>query len=121
MRYAAVLGRWCASRSLDEIRRNFAGTGVLWGQFQDFVELVRGDPRCSEVNPLFARIEQPGIGRYLTPGLPLDFSASPREPPFPAPLLGQHTDSVLGEILGLSSGEIARLHDNAIVAGPDGH
>ena len=117
---AAVLRRWCASRRLEEIRGAFAGTGVLWGQFQDFVELVRGDPRCSEANPLFARIEQPGIGRYLTPGLPLDFSASPREPPLPAPLLGQHTDSVLAEVLGLSSGEIARLHDIAIVAGPDG-
>jgi 2-methylfumaryl-CoA isomerase len=117
---AAVLGRWCAARSLDDIRRAFAGTGVLWGQFQDFVGLVRGDPRCSEANPLFARVEQPGIGRYLTPGLPLDFSAAPREKPLPAPRLGEHTDIVLGEILGLSSAEIGRLHDSAIVAGPDG-
>jgi 2-methylfumaryl-CoA isomerase len=116
----AMLARWCASHSLDEVRRAFAGTGVLWGHFQDFFQLVRDDPRCSEANPLFAKIEQPGIGEYLMPGLPLDFSAEPRLLPRPAPLLGEHTDIVLSEVLGLSSGEIGRLHDGRIVAGPDG-
>jgi 2-methylfumaryl-CoA isomerase len=65
-------------------------------------------------------VEQPGVGRYLTPGLPLDFSAEARLPPQPAPRLGEHTDVVLSEILGLSSAEIGRLHDERIVTGPDG-
>ena len=117
---AALLSRWCAARPLDEIAAAFAGTGVLWGPFQDFVELVRHDPRCSAANPLLARVEQPGIGPYLMPGLPLDFGAAPREATAPAPRLGEHTDAVLSEVLGLSSGEIARLHDTGIVAGPDG-
>jgi 2-methylfumaryl-CoA isomerase len=116
----ALLARWCASRNLDEIRRAFVGTGVLWGHFQDFLQLVRDDPRCSEANPLFAAVDQPGIGRYLVPGLPLDFAAAPRLPPSPAPVLGEHTDPVLSEVLGLSSTEIGRLHDERIVAGPDG-
>jgi len=116
----ALLARWCANHTLDEVRQAFAGTGVLWGHFQDFLQLVRGDPRCSEANPLFAAVDQPGIGRYLMPGLPLDFSAEPRRPPGPAPLLGEHTDAVLGEVLGLSSAEIGRLHDERIVVGPDG-
>ncbi len=117
---AALLSRWCATRSLGEIRQAFAGTGVLWGQFQDFHQLVREDPRCSAANPLFAEVEQPGIGPYLMPGLPLDFAAAPRQPPRPAPVLGEHTDTVLAEVLGLSSAEIGRLHDDGIVAGPDG-
>jgi 2-methylfumaryl-CoA isomerase len=117
---AALIGRWCAARSLDEIGRAFAGSGVLWGPFQDFVELVRNDPRCSAANPLFAEIEQPAIGRYPTPGLPLDFSAEPRLPPAPAPRLGEHTDRVLAEMLGLPPAEIGRLHDAGIVAGADG-
>jgi 2-methylfumaryl-CoA isomerase len=116
----ALLARWCANRTLDNVRQAFAGTGVLWGKFQDFLQLVRGDPRCSEANPLFTAVDQPGIGRHLMPGLPMDFTAEPRQPPRPAPLLGAHTDTVLGELLGLSSGEIGRLHDERIVAGPDG-
>jgi 2-methylfumaryl-CoA isomerase len=116
----ALLARWCSSHTLDEVRQAFAGTGVLWGHFQDFSQLIRSDPRCSDANPLFATIHQPGIGRYMMPGLPLDFSADPRRPPHPAPRLGEHTDLVLSEVLRLSSAEIARLHDQGIVAGPHG-
>jgi 2-methylfumaryl-CoA isomerase len=115
---AAVVAPWCAGKTLAEIEAVFAGSGVLWGPFQDFATLVNCDPRCSTANPLFAEIEQPGIGRYLMPGLPLDFSASPRQPTRPAPRLGADTDRVLSEMLGLSAAAIGRLHDSGIAAGP---
>src|SRR5437764_4652265 len=118
---AALLARWCGGKTLAEIKEAFAGSGVLWGSFQDFVELVRDDPRCSPVNPLFAEVEQPGIGTYPMPGLPLDFGAVPRLPTFPAPRLGEHTDAVLSEVLGLPGREIARLHNTGLAAGPDGN
>src|SRR3954447_11353826 len=113
---AALLARWCAKRTLAEIRDAFNGSGVLWGPFQNFTELVRDDPRCSPQNPLFAEIDQPGIGRYSMPGLPLDFSASPRQPTRPAPRLGEHTEQDLSEVLRLPAAEIARLRDAGIVA-----
>jgi 2-methylfumaryl-CoA isomerase len=113
---AALLARWCARRTLAEIRDAFNGSSVLWGPFQDFIELVRGDPRCSPQNPLYAEIDQPGIGRYPMPGLPLDFSASPREPTRPAPRLGENTDEVLSQVLGLSASEIARLREAGFAA-----
>ena len=115
---AELVGPWCAGKTLVEIEQVFAGSGVLWGPFQDFATLVNHDPRCSTANPLFAEIEQPGIGRYLMPGLPLDFSAAPRQPTRPAPRLGEHTDAVLSEVLGLSTAEIGRLHDAGIATGP---
>jgi 2-methylfumaryl-CoA isomerase len=117
---AALIARWCAAKTLDQIGAAFAGTGVLWAPFQDFVELVRNDPRCSPANPLFAEIDQPGIGHYPMPGLPLDFGAAPRQPTRPAPRLGEHTDMVLERVLGLTAAEIGRLHNAGIVAGPDG-
>src|SRR5437764_149101 len=116
---AALIARWCAGKTLADIRGAFAGSGVLWGPFQAFVELVREDPRCSPANPLFAEVEQPAMGRYAMPGLPLDFGAAPRQPTRPAPRLGEHTDQVLSQVLGLPDGEIARLHDAGIAAGPD--
>src|SRR5579864_8429836 len=116
---AAIVAPWCAGKTLAEIEQIFAGSGVLWGPFQDFATLVNRDPRCSTANPLFAEVEQPGIGRYLMPGLPLDFSAAPRQPTGPAPRLGEHTDAVLSEVLGLSAAAIGRLHDSGIAAGPN--
>ena len=69
-------------------------------------------------NPMFSLLQQPGIGEYLVPGSPLEFSALGRLPPTRAPVLGEHTDQVLAELLGLSDTEIGRLHDAGVVAGP---
>jgi 2-methylfumaryl-CoA isomerase len=65
---------------------------------------------------MFALVEQPGIGTYLMPGSPLDFSALPRLAPHRAPLLGEHTDEVLTDVLGLSPREIARLQEQGVIA-----
>ncbi len=118
---AAVLAPWFAGRSLAAIGEAFAGSGILWGPYQDFGQLVREDSRCSPANPMFREIDQPGVGRVLAPGVPLAFSGHARPDPRPAPRLGEHSDAVLGEVLGLSGAAIGRLHDEGIVKGPDDH
>ena len=67
---------------------------------------------------MFEEVEQPGIGTYLVPGSPLDFGEVERLRPRRAPLLGEHTDEVLSELLGLGEAEIGRLYDQGVVAGP---
>ena len=52
------------------------------------------------------------------PGQPLSFGVTEREVIRPAPLLGQHTDEILSELLGLGDAEIGALHDKGVVAGP---
>ena len=47
----------------------------------------------------------------------MHFSAVERAPARCAPRLGEHTDEILADLLGLDSGEIGRLHDAGIVAG----
>jgi 2-methylfumaryl-CoA isomerase len=89
-----LLAPWFAERRLDDIRAAFAGTGVSWGPYQTFKQLVEEDPRCSEENPMFSTVEHP-VGTYLTPASPLNFSVSGRIPAKPSPQLGEHTDEVL--------------------------
>jgi len=115
---SALLRPWCAARTLAEVDQIFAGTGVCWGPYQTFLQMVSHDPRCSTANPMFSRLKQPGIGEYLVPGCPLDFGAFPRENPHRAPILGEHTDEILSQDLGLSDAEIGRLRDASVVAGP---
>ena len=115
----ALLKPWVLQRTVEEVRASFDQHGVCWGPYQTFRELVENDPRCSTANPMWASIEQPGIGTYLMPGSPVTLSDLPRTPPRPAPLLGEHTDEVLAEILGLPALEIGKLHDAGIVAGPE--
>jgi 2-methylfumaryl-CoA isomerase len=54
----------------------------------------------------------------MMPASPLDFTRVPRLPAQRAPLLGEHTDQILLDILGLSEAEVGRLHDAGVVAGP---
>ncbi len=115
---SAVLDPWFAARTLDEVTRGFEGTGVCWGPYQTFIQMVENDPRCSVENPMFAELDQPGIGKYLVPGSPLHFGALERMSPQRAPVLGENTDEILVELLGMSDGQIGRLHDEGIVAGP---
>jgi 2-methylfumaryl-CoA isomerase len=114
----AVLAPWFRQRTVDDIGQAFDGTGVCWGPYQTFAQLVADDPRCSTANPLFSMVEQPGIGSFLVPGSPLQFDVLPREVPRRAPLLGEHTDEILADVLGLSSGRIGELRDARVVAGP---
>jgi 2-methylfumaryl-CoA isomerase len=113
----ALLKPWVMMRTLAEVREAFDAHEVCWGPYQTFRELVEQDPRCSPANPMWAYVEQPGIGTYRMPASPVDTNAVPRLPPRPAPLLGAHTEEVLADVLGLSAGEIGRLYDDRVVAG----
>ena len=115
---AAILEPWFAARDFSEMKRALSTAGVSWGPYQKFGELINEDERCSPQNPMFASVTHPGSGAYLTPASPLDFSSVARLPPQPAPRLGQHTDEVLADVLGLDAAQIGRLHDKGVVAGP---
>lgn len=114
----AILKPWTIARTLDEIGEIFDAHDVCWGPYWTFMELVERDKRCSPENPMFQEVEQPGIGTYLMPSTPLNFAANDRLPPRRAPMLGEHTDEVLADVLGLTDAEIGRLYDDGVVAGP---
>ena len=80
-------------------------------------QAIERDADLSTAHPMFSIIDQPGIGTYLAPATPLDFSAVSRLPAAPAPRLGEHTDEILLDVLGLSSSQVGALHDAGIVAG----
>ena len=113
----AVIEPWVAARAAVDVATALKAAGALWAPYLTFRELLQ-DRDAVHDNPLFTVIDQPGIGSYPVAATPLQFGAVSREPPKPAPLLGQHTDEILSGILGLPAHEIARLHDEKIVAGP---
>jgi formyl-CoA transferase len=55
-----------------------------------------------------AEVDQPGYGKARMLGFPVRASATPAEIRRPAPLLGEHTAEILGEI-GVGTEEIERL------------
>jgi formyl-CoA transferase len=53
-------------------------------------------------------VDHPKRGRYLTVGNPIKLSDSPCEVAR-SPLLGEHTDEILGKVLGYSDAEVAEI------------
>ena len=114
----ALIERWTTASTYAEIERALNEHGCCWGPYQSVRELVDNDPDVSPDNPIFSLVEQPDIGRYPVPGQPMSFGAVGREPAVPAPRLGEHTDEILADLLGLGDAEIGRLHDDGVVAAP---
>ncbi|MES2846402.1 MAG: CoA transferase [Pseudomonadota bacterium] len=113
----ALFAPWFAARTLSQVGPLFDAHGLTWAPFRSFGQAVRDDPDVSPDNPMFSLLDQPGVGTLPVPGSPIGFSAHPREAPHPAPRLGQHTEAILADVLGLGSGQIGALMDARVVAG----
>ena len=113
---AALMTPWFRQRPFIEVSGQLDAAGACWSRYQSLATLVSSDSACSTDNPLFTSILQPGVGELLAPGSPLYFQGVAQMPAAPAPLLGQHTEQVLAEVLGLSAAEFGLLHDRGIVA-----
>ncbi len=113
----ALFAPWFAARPLPQIAALFDAAGLTWAPFRSFAGAVADDPDLSADNPMLHLVDQPGIGPYLVPASPVTSTAHTCRPPAPAPQLGQHSEEVLADVLGLGSGQIAALMDKGIVAG----
>ena len=61
-------------------------------------------------------LDHPEMGRTLYNGQPFRFARHEVQPTTPAPLLGQHTDEICEQLLGLSPQEIADLRTTDILS-----
>jgi 2-methylfumaryl-CoA isomerase len=116
---AALVEPWFRVKNLAKVREVFDRHRVCWGQYRTTSDLLANDPRVGLGNPVWQQIETRGVGAHRSAGSPVRESGRAGAPITPAPLLGQHTDEILGDVLGLDSATIGRLHDEAVVAGPE--
>ncbi len=106
---------WFAARDLGGLGPVLDAAGLTWAPFRSFAQAVREDPDLSPENPMVAMVDHPGIGPLPTPGSPVAWGASDRSAPGRAPRLGEHTEAILADVIGMGSGEIGRLMDAGVV------
>jgi 2-methylfumaryl-CoA isomerase len=111
---AGLLQRWFAGHDLAEIRSALGPASTLWSVYRSFRDLVDSDDL--RTNPLMSVIDQPGVGRYLAPGSPINAGLAADREPVRAPLLGEHTAEILRGELGLGEDTIKELHERGAVA-----
>jgi 2-methylfumaryl-CoA isomerase len=108
-----LFAEWFTAHTADEIAAALSSSSVLWDRYRSFAEVVTEDRVTA--NPMFTPLDQPRIGSYLAPGLPMSIDGTyPRA--VAAPAVGDDTAAVLSECLGLSPDEISRLTESGTVA-----
>ncbi|MDF2636874.1 MAG: yfdE 2 [Pelosinus sp.] len=78
------------------------------------IDKVVSDPQVIARN-MIVSTEHPTAGHVKMPGIPIKLSDTPGAVEKPAPLLGQHTEEILQELLGLSIEEINKLKANKVI------
>ncbi len=108
----AMLSQWTQARSKREAMEILGAAGIPAGAVFDTAEL-HGDENM-ERRGVFQTIEHPTRGSFKMPAWPVKMSNS-EVPLAPAPLLGQHAESVLDEWLSMSQEDIAALRSEGAI------
>lgn len=87
--------------------------GVPCGPINDFSQTF-ADPQVRERG---IRVDLPLSGGGTCPAIasPMRFSASPLDHRVGPPVLGEHTEAVLGEYLGMDASELSRLRTSGVI------
>ena len=105
------LTQWTASRSAQDVMQTLQEHSVPAGVVQRSSDLQK-DPQLAH-RKFFRQLDHPDMGEIPYGGHQFRIAGYDSGPRFPAPMLGQHTDQVLREILGMTDDEITE----AVIAG----
>ena len=110
----ALVEAWTRPRTKDEVVRALIEAHVPCAPVRTAAEVVN-DPHLA-ARGVWTEIEHPRRGRTRVPNSPIRLHGSaPRKIERMAPLLGQDTDRVLAELLGLDADELAALHAAGVI------
>lgn len=104
----ALLAAETARRDNAELTRALQERGVPAGMLQDGRDLLVEDPQLRHRDH-WVRLSHPQMGTTIYNSPPYRFGNYSAHPSRHAPLLGEHTDEVLRDLLGRSAAEIESL------------
>jgi formyl-CoA transferase len=109
----ALIGAWTGERTLDELLALLEAHGVPCGRIYRAPDML-ADPQFA-AREAIVEVGHPVFGKVKMQNVFPKLSDTPGAVRWPGPTLGEHTDAVLGERLGLSEAEIAALRAEGVV------
>ena len=107
-----IVSLWTRTVTKHEAMEIFTDLGFPAGAVQDSLDVL-ADPHLKE-REMIVDIHDPVRGDYQVIGCPIKVEGNDVEIQ-PPPLLGEHTDEVLDDLLGMTPDEVGALRDEGIV------
>jgi benzylsuccinate CoA-transferase BbsF subunit len=105
----AAVSAWTSKHSREQVASRLQGEGIEAVPVQDWQDVFKDPQLVSRGH--FERLEHAVVGDCWYQHNGFRLNDAPAHYSQPAPILGEHTDEVLGSILGLSANEIAELRE----------
>ena len=107
----AMIEQWTMTKTKNEVMAVLNEFDIPCGPILSMKDIY--EDRELYERGMLVELDHPTRGRYVQVGMPINLSDSPAEVER-SPLLGEHTDEVLGW-LGYAAGDIAKLHEDGAV------
>ncbi|TET74895.1 MAG: CoA transferase [Dehalococcoidia bacterium] len=111
-----MVREWTATLDACVVMETLQAAGVAAGVVQRATDTL-ADPQLKWLGAI-VELDHPVAGKRLYPGVPFRLSGAAPLQSTPAPMLGQHTEEICHELLGMSEDEIKRLLDEDILHSP---
>ncbi|HEX2172129.1 MAG TPA: CoA transferase [Dehalococcoidia bacterium] len=105
---------WAADKPVDRVVGLLSDAGVPASPVYE-VDQVAAWPHVTARHMLW-EVDHPAAGPVKVVGNPVKLSGAPEEVAAPPPALGEQTDRILTDLLGLSEKEVFRLREGGVVA-----
>lgn len=103
-----------ADQDADELAAALQAWGIAAYPVRDGRDLVELDGQLA-ARGFYTDLDHPLVGKVPHEGVVAHLGETPGGLWAPAPLLGQHTDELLGELLGLTPDELTALRDEGVL------
>jgi len=108
-----IVGGWIGERSLDDVIGAFEAAGAAVAPIYDIAQ-VCADPQYQALDSI-TTVNDATLGPIRMQNLMFRMSGTPGQVRHPGPRLGEHTDDVLREVLGLSEARLRELHAAGVI------
>ncbi len=102
-----LVGEWTVNFSAEEVMMKMQEAGVAAGVLATGQDLMDKDPQLQH-RGLFEELDHPEIGKYRAAGTAFKLSKS-LTGLHSAPMLGEHNEYIMKEILGMSDEDVSQL------------